>query len=150
MLRSSRLCWCLLGICAALAWADSPRPVDSARAKAALAAMPLRYETNQGQWQPDVRFAARTGGYTVALTEAGASLRLRDAGRVDLTLAGSKGAEALETKRSAKFLVAETGAKAERAEDAAPTERRAGEDEFPFELFFVAAISRGAKGGPGF
>ncbi len=39
-----------------------------AQAREKLAAMPVRFEPNAGQWAPQVRFAARTGGYGLALT----------------------------------------------------------------------------------
>jgi hypothetical protein len=76
-------------------WAG-PRVASPETARAALAQLPLRFEANQGQWRPAVRYAARAGGYTVALTERGASVILPEAGRLDLSLSGSNAAAAIE------------------------------------------------------
>lgn len=58
--------------------------------------MPLRFEANQGQWNAAVRYAARAGGYTLLLTGSGASLAIPGAGRVDIALAGSNPAPAIQ------------------------------------------------------
>lgn len=68
--------------------AAPPEP-SLAAGRAALQGLPLRFETNQGQWNPEVRYLARGGGVKVALTDRGPSLRLPGAGRVDLVLEGA-------------------------------------------------------------
>jgi hypothetical protein len=57
--------------------------------RAALERLPLRFEANQGQWSPDVRYLARGGSVKVALTDRGPSLRLPGTGRVDMVLEGA-------------------------------------------------------------
>src|SRR5436309_6495010 len=39
--------------------------------------LPLGFETNEGQTDPEVNFISRGGGYTIFLTPTGATLRLR-------------------------------------------------------------------------
>jgi hypothetical protein len=68
--------------------AAPPAPTLAA-ARAALQGLPLRFEANQGQWSPDVRYLARSGGVKVALTDRGPSVGLPGAGRVDLVLEGA-------------------------------------------------------------
>jgi hypothetical protein len=68
--------------------AAPPAPTLAA-ARAALEGLPLRFEANQGQWSPDVRYLARSGGVNVALTDRGPSVGLPGAGRVDLVLEGA-------------------------------------------------------------
>jgi hypothetical protein len=66
--------------------AAPPAPeVVKAQAKAALGRLPLRFEANQGQWSADVRYAARTGGGALLLTERGPAL-LGGARRVDIAM----------------------------------------------------------------
>src|SRR5690348_17991394 len=60
-------------VCVVSAAAGAPESA-AAQAQAALARLPLRFEANRGQWKPDVRYAARTGGGTVLLTSRGAVL----------------------------------------------------------------------------
>ena len=67
----------------------APPAASLAAARAALGALPLRFEANQGQWSPDVRYLARSGGVKVALTDRGPSVGLPGAGRVDLVLEGA-------------------------------------------------------------
>jgi hypothetical protein len=69
-------------------YAAPPAP-SLAAARAALQGLPLRFEANQGQWSPDVRYLARSGGVKVALTDRGPSVGLPGAGRVDLVLEGA-------------------------------------------------------------
>jgi Beta-propeller repeat len=66
------------------------------RAKTALAQLPLRFESNQGQWRPDVRFRARTGAYTVSLTGSGATLSLAGGQRVEVSMTGGNASPAIE------------------------------------------------------
>jgi len=78
----------LLALTAAFLYAAPPEP-SLATGRAALEGLPLRFETNQGQWNPEVRYLARSGGGKVALTDHGPSLRLPGAGRMDLVLEGA-------------------------------------------------------------
>ncbi|MGB7763241.1 MAG: SBBP repeat-containing protein [Bryobacteraceae bacterium] len=67
----------------------APPDPSLAAARVALAGLPLRFEANQGQWNPEVRYLARSGGVKVALTDRGPSFGLPGAGRVDLVLEGA-------------------------------------------------------------
>ena len=75
----------------------APSP-DAARKKAedALARLPLRFEANQGQWNPAVRYAAHGGRYRISLTEAGPAISFADSRRVDLQLEGASLAPRIE------------------------------------------------------
>ncbi|HWQ52639.1 MAG TPA: SBBP repeat-containing protein [Bryobacteraceae bacterium] len=68
---------CAAGL--ATAQAASVEPAV-AKARETLATLPLRFEANAGQWNPQVRFATRSAGYGVALTgrEALVSLAGKD------------------------------------------------------------------------
>jgi hypothetical protein len=48
--------------------APAPKAQDSGRVRASLAALPLAFEANQGQTDPQVKYVARGRGYTVFLT----------------------------------------------------------------------------------
>lgn len=80
-------------VCAASVLVAAGRPVRQdpalAPAAAALARSPLRFETNQGQFAPSVRYAARTNGFALALTARGASLRFADSRPLDIALLDS-------------------------------------------------------------
>ena len=80
-------------VCAASVLMASGRQVRQdpalAQAAAALAKSPLRFEANQGQFAPSVRYAARTTGFALALTERGASLRFADSRPLDIALLDS-------------------------------------------------------------
>lgn len=78
----------LLALIAACLDAASPAP-SLAVGRAALERLPLRFEANQGQWSPDVRYLARGGSVKVALTDSGPSLRLPGKGRIDMVLEGA-------------------------------------------------------------
>lgn len=84
MLRLSRFAL-FVGAASLLA---AGRPVGSdpsvAEAKAALAQLPLRFEANQGQMSPAVRYSAHAGGYDLFLTEHGPSLWFPTASRTGL------------------------------------------------------------------
>src|SRR5207237_2633664 len=68
---------------------------DLSRAKAVFAQMPLHFEANQGQWRSEVRYAARSGGETLFLTEGGPVLA--NAGRrVDISLVHANRAPVIE------------------------------------------------------
>ena len=80
-------------VCAASVLVAAGRPVRQdpalAQAAAALAKSPLRFEANQGQFAPSVRYAARTAGFALALTARGASLRFADSRPLDIALLDS-------------------------------------------------------------
>lgn len=74
-----------------------------ARAKTALANLPLRFEANQGQFDPSVRYAARAGDFRLLLTQRGPVISLPGAQRIDLSLLHSNPAprvEALDLMRA--------------------------------------------------
>ena len=48
--------------------ATAPKAQDGGRVRASLAALPLAFEANQGQTDPQVKYVARGRGYTVFLT----------------------------------------------------------------------------------
>ena len=64
--------------------------VKSAETKAreTLRALPMRFEPNAGQWDRQVRFAARAGGYTLALMDREAVLSLGER-RIAMSLRGA-------------------------------------------------------------
>lgn len=71
------------------------------QAQEKLAALPVRFEPNAGQWTPEVRFAARTGSYSLALTarEALVTLPQQDgapARRVSIALEGAQASPRIE------------------------------------------------------
>jgi len=78
----------LLALAVGCLYAAPPDP-SLAAARTVLAGLPLRFEANQGQWNPDVRFLARSGGVKVLLTDRGPAVGLPEAGRVDLVLEGA-------------------------------------------------------------
>ena len=95
MIRTYR--FILMG-CAASALLTAAEPVgpDAAVARAALAQIPLRFEANQGQFDPSVRYAARGSAYSVALTANGAAFQFPGSPRISLTLAGSAAAPVID------------------------------------------------------
>src|ERR1700688_1907428 len=101
MLRLSRFA---LFIGAASVLAAAGRPAGPAptvtQAKAALAQLPLRFEANQGQLGPRVRYSAHAGGYDLFPTEHGPSLSFHTAARhsrqVDISLENSNRAPEIE------------------------------------------------------
>ena len=80
-------------VCAASVLVAAGRPVRQdpalAPAAAALARSPLRFEANQGQFAPSVRYAARTTGFALALTARGPSLRFAGSRPLDIALLDS-------------------------------------------------------------
>ena len=58
------------------------------KAREAMRAMPLHFEPNTGQWDRQVRFGARGGGYNLALTDREAVLTVGPR-RVSMSLAGA-------------------------------------------------------------
>lgn len=83
--------WCWESSATASATAPTTEPSPTAAA--------LRFERNQGQLAPDVRFALRGNGYGVYLTPRGATLALRRNGEtqqsVSLRLVGAREVEPL-------------------------------------------------------
>jgi hypothetical protein len=67
-----------------------------AQARTAMAHLPLRFEANLGQTNPDVRYVARSGGFTLLLTSRGPSFRLPGSGSVDVSLLNSNRAPEME------------------------------------------------------
>lgn len=75
------------------AHAGSVKPAV-AKARETLASLPVRFEPNAGQWAPEVRYAARAGGYSVALTSREAVVSLapddgKPARRIGIALEGA-------------------------------------------------------------
>ena len=97
MLRLSRLglLVCAASVLAAAGGASRPDAALS-QAKAALARLPLRFEANQGQWDPAVRYAARANGYALLLTAGGPVVSFPGSGRVDIQLLNSNRAAPIE------------------------------------------------------
>lgn len=89
-----------LFVCAASVLMAAPPPVPDAstsRAKAALAQLPLRFEANPGgQANPGVRYFARSGGYTLLLTDHGPTLAFAGSHRVDISLLNSNRSPQIE------------------------------------------------------
>lgn len=81
--------------CAVSALAAGVPDTTVAQAKAALARLPLRFEANQGQWGPEVRYGARTSGGALLLTTHGAAM-VGDGRRVDITMVGGNAAPHIE------------------------------------------------------
>jgi Beta-propeller repeat len=78
--------------------ATSGDPATS-RAKAAMARLPLHFEQNQGQWNSEVLYAARSGSGTLFLTAQGPALAAstgKKARRVDLSLVRGNRAPVIE------------------------------------------------------
>ena len=84
-------------VCAATSFAAT---TDSAlsRAKTALSNLPLRFEVNQGQFGPAVRYAARAGDYKLLFTRRGAAVTLPGAQSVELSLLNSNPAPQIEAQ----------------------------------------------------
>ena len=99
MFRLSRFALVLASALAASAAVPAPGPEGDpvlARGRTAWARMPLRFEANRGQWNSAVRFAARAGSYTLALTDRGASVVFADSHRVDILLENARGAAEIQ------------------------------------------------------
>ena len=83
-------------LCSALTLAAAPREAAVAQAQATLAQTPLRFEANQGQWDPAVLYAARSGGFDMLFTAHGPALTIAGSHRVDISLPNSNPAPAIE------------------------------------------------------
>lgn len=92
MLR--RILWSLF-VCGISAFAARAPEPGRAGAQAALARLPLRFEANQGQWSAGVRYAARTGGGALLLTNSGAVL-VGGGRRVDFSLLNANASARIE------------------------------------------------------
>jgi hypothetical protein len=93
MLRNFRFA---VFLCSALTLAAAPPEATIAQGKAMLARTPLRFEANQGQWDPAVLYAARSGGFDLMLTAHGPSLTLAGSHRVDISLPHSNPSPSIE------------------------------------------------------
>ena len=69
---------------------DAAPEANLVRAKASLSQLPLRFEANRGQFEPEIRYAARGAGYDLVFTPTRASLHFGPAKSVDISLPGSK------------------------------------------------------------
>ncbi len=95
MLRSSySIPLAFLAVAASLVAA--PPDASLARAKAAFTQLPLRFESNRGQFDPSVRFAARGGGYDLLFTPDGATLRYGSTKSLNISLTGSNRSAAIQ------------------------------------------------------
>ena len=84
---------CAAGVlCAA---APPPAPTLS-QARSALAQLPLRFEANQGQAGPGVRYTARAGGYSLSLTDRGAAIGIAGSRPIVLSLVNGRRAARIE------------------------------------------------------
>ncbi|MFB3825757.1 MAG: SBBP repeat-containing protein [Bryobacteraceae bacterium] len=82
-----------LASCAVLLAAVLPGAPEPAGARSLLRGLPLRFEPNAGQWNPQVRFAARTPDATLLLTARETQVALHRTGAVvGIALEGSRGA----------------------------------------------------------
>ncbi|MGO9257739.1 MAG: SBBP repeat-containing protein [Bryobacteraceae bacterium] len=83
----------VLFVSAASALGAAGRPAahnaSPATAQAALARMPLRFEANQGQFDPAVRYVARAGNYTLLLTANGPVFSIPGSAHAGISLANS-------------------------------------------------------------
>jgi hypothetical protein len=95
MLRLSRI---LLFVCAALSL--SAADASLSQGQAALDRLPLRFEANQGQFQPGVRYGAHTGSYHLLFTDRGPELSVGGARPVSLTFQHSKQKPAIEPEEA--------------------------------------------------
>lgn len=82
-------------VCAVSALAASHPTPGIPQAQAALAGLPLRFETNQGQWNPEVLYAARSGEGNLFLTGQGPVLAGTQR-RVEFSLLGGNRTPRLE------------------------------------------------------
>src|SRR5260370_24097335 len=71
--------------CTVPLFAAAPPQAATAPARTATARLPLRFEENRGQWNPSVRFTARSNGANLQLTAHG-PVFLVGASRVEIDL----------------------------------------------------------------
>src|SRR5213080_3602021 len=78
-------------------------PADSARIVEGYGKLPLAFEANQGQSDPQVKFLSRGAGYSLFLTSNEAVLALHEASQQEPALPGAKARTAPEkTSREIK------------------------------------------------
>src|SRR5947209_5029885 len=65
------------------------------QARALMARLPLRFEENRGQWDPNVRFTARSAGSRLELTARGPAFPV-GASRVEIGLVHANAKPAIE------------------------------------------------------
>src|ERR1700733_12548964 len=75
--------------CSVPSLVGAPPDAGVERGQAVLSRLPLRFEANQGQWNPSVRYAARGGGYELAFGEQGPSLRFGGSQAINISLVDS-------------------------------------------------------------
>jgi hypothetical protein len=91
----SRLSGFALLLCAGTLFAAAPQAASAPQAKAAMAGLPLRFEENRGQWDPSVRFTARSNGVNLQLTDRGPAF-LVGSSRVQIDLVHASGSPVIQ------------------------------------------------------
>src|SRR5581483_9690057 len=91
----SRLSRVAVLLCSSAALAAAATPATR-MAEEAMARLPLRFEANQGQLDPEVRYAARSGATTLLLTRRGPSLSLSGSRRIDISFEDGNRAPKIE------------------------------------------------------
>ena len=89
--------FCIVSVVSAgISLSANPRPAAKttppAVAQAALARVPLRFEANEGQFDPSVRYLARAGSYTLLLTAHGPVYSIPGIPRIGVTLVNASAA----------------------------------------------------------
>ncbi len=89
---------CFVWATSALSAAGRPAAQNTspATAQAAMARLPLRFEANQGQFDPSVRYLARANGYDLLLTAGGPVFSITGSSPVALSLVNSNPQAAIE------------------------------------------------------
>jgi hypothetical protein len=82
-------------LCASTLFAAAPPQPAIPPAKAAAARLPLRFEENRGQWDPSVRFTARSNGANLQLTARGPKFLVGQS-RVEIDLVHGAAAPAIQ------------------------------------------------------
>ena len=82
-------------MCAGTLFAAAPPEPAIPQAKAAMARLPLRFEENRGQWDPSVRFTARSAGANLQLTAHGPAF-LVGSSRVEIGLVHANASPVIE------------------------------------------------------
>ena len=82
-------------LCAGSLFAAAPPQPAIPQAKAAMARLPLRFEENRGQWDPSVRFTARSNGANLQLTARGPAF-LVGSSRVEIGLVHGNASPVIE------------------------------------------------------
>lgn len=82
-------------VCAVGGFAATRPAASVVEGQSALKRLPLRFEANQGQWSPEIRYMARSGAGHLLLTQQGPTLA-SGSHRIDLRLTGSNPAARVE------------------------------------------------------